>query len=462
MITINNRKYWFAWLFATLCLGAYFSAVLFWGNDKQVLMPGQLSGGHHQIGIDCEACHPRSFNNQQDIQEACESCHGETREKPFDSHPKAKFTDPRNANLLAKLDVLKCITCHSEHHPEIVHKGGFTQPRDFCIHCHADIGDERPTHKDLDFMSCNNAGCHNFHNNRALYTDFIAKHLEDPDHLEKQQLPLRDYVQHLEEMPNYPRDRYPVKVLGSQDIDAPLKQRKDKQITADWLATSHARSGVNCNACHMSQVTKNVAKDEISKKQVWHNKPDRKVCAQCHETEIKHFQEGKHGMRLKLGLSPMTPAQARLPMNAKHNDKILDCMTCHTAHRFDLKKAAVESCLECHTDKHSLAYKDSPHYKLWQDEVAGKLPEGSGVSCASCHMPRIDMDVNDWMSRVVVQHNQNASLVPNEKMLRPACLHCHGLEFSINSLADEVLIQHNFKGQPSFQTKSLRFTKEHN
>ena len=134
--------------------------------------------------------------------------------------------------------------------------------------------------------------------------------------------------------------------------------------------------------------------------------------------------------------------------------------SCHAAHRFDTRKAAVEGCLSCHDDEHSLAYEQSPHARLWQQELTGEIGKGQGVSCASCHMPRVNYDVNEWMSRVMVDHNQNASLSPNSKMIRPACLHCHGLEFSINALSDTKLIRNNFAGQPAFRTDSMRLAEE--
>jgi len=55
----------------------------------------------------------------------------------------------------------------------------------------------------------------------------------------------------------------------------------------------------------------------------------------------------------------------------------------------------------------------------------------------------------------MVDHNQNATLSPNEKMIRPTCLHCHGLEFTIDSLADEKLIENNFKGKPLVHIPSI-------
>jgi hypothetical protein len=70
-------------------------------------------------------------------------------------------------------------------------------------------------------------------------------------------------------------------------------------------------------------------------------------------------------------------------------------------------------------------------------------------------MPRVPVDVNDWLRRTVVMHNQNATLVPNEKMIRPACMHCHGLGFAIDSLADEALIRNNFNGKPARHIESI-------
>ena len=38
--------------------------------------------------------------------------HNDQRKKPFDSHPRAKFTDPRNADTLENIDARYCVTCH--------------------------------------------------------------------------------------------------------------------------------------------------------------------------------------------------------------------------------------------------------------------------------------------------------------------------------------------------------------
>ncbi len=419
-----------------------------------MFMPGAMTGGHHQIGVACEACHTDSFTDKEDMQKACESCHGEQRKKPFDSHPRAKFTDPRNADRLENIDALHCITCHVEHKPEITQKTGLTQPVDFCVHCHQDIAEERPSHAGMGFETCASAGCHNFHNNRALYTDFLVKHMHEADMLDKQKMPAREFASVLEDIATYPHDRYPVGKLEVKDMDAPEGMQVADDIVHDWVTTAHAGSGVNCTACHMVS-----GEDD---KKVWDDHPDHRACQTCHDIEVNQFMQGKHGMRLKSGLSPMTPAQARLPMKADSHDTELTCNTCHQTHAYKLETAAVEACLGCHDDKHSIAYKNSSHYELWQKESKGELPEGSGVSCATCHMPRTSIDVSDWLRRVVVQHNQNATLVPNEKMIRPVCLNCHGLGFSIDALADEDLVQRNFKGKPSKHINSIDMAEQDN
>jgi len=441
------------WLILSVGLISWFAYSLLESDDKTIFMPGQLTDGHHQIGVACSSCHSDSFSDKEAIQEACTSCHGDDRQKPFDSHPRGKFTGPRNADTLENINAQLCVTCHTEHQPEMTGPNGLTQPSDFCIHCHEDIGEERPSHKEMEFNTCNSSGCHNFHNNRSIYTDFLIKHRNEPDVLEKRTLPEREFGSILGELADYPHDRFPVKQLAATDADAPQASQLIGNDFKDWLETAHARSGVNCSACHTSD-------KGDGNKPVWVNKPAADTCNQCHNVEAERFKRGKHGMRLAVDLPPMTPGEARLPMKKDSFNHELGCTSCHASHRFDVQEAAVNRCLECHDDKHSLAYKDSPHYDAWQRELDGEASPGGGVSCASCHMPRVNFDVNDWVSRIMVDHNQNATLSPNEKMIRPACLNCHGLGFSLDALADPTLIENNFNGKPSVKVDSMRLADE--
>jgi formate-dependent nitrite reductase cytochrome c552 subunit len=212
----------------------------------------------------------------------------------------------------------------------------------------------------------------------------------------------------------------------------------------DWAATAHARAGVNCTACHTSEDSNE-----------WSDKATHEKCAKCHASETQGFLSGKHGMRLAQKLSPMKPSLARQPMKKAAAHKELTCIACHNDHRFDTRHAAVDACVACHDDAHTLAYKKSSHYQLWLDEQTGDGPAGSGVSCATCHLPR----VRDESGRVFAQHNQNDNLRPNEKMVRTVCNDCHGVSFALDALAGRDLIDRCFQGQPSKHVESPEMAK---
>jgi len=450
----SRKIYWIWWGALSVVVGGYLMAGLLMKDAasnpllqpaRKLFLPGKTTHGHYQIELACESCHANPFGGREALQESCERCHGQELKDAVDKHPRSKFTDPRNADLAEKLDATLCVTCHVEHRPEITSAMGVTLATDFCAHCHQDIGKDRPSHDGMAFNTCNSAGCHKFHDNRALYEDFLAKHINDPVHRSKAILPARNFREVAADWPGYPSDRFPLKPQTKADAPADLMQ--SGEAVADWLATAHAKAGVNCSGCHK-------ASNETSA--AWVRKPDHKACAGCHEPESKGWLAGKHGMRLAAELSPMTPGQARQSMHGKVADTTMGCTSCHAAHRFDTRKAAVEACVGCHRDQHTEAYQRSPHYALWKKELSGDAPAGSGVSCASCHLPRDEYRAPGLdIKRVLVQHNQNDNLRPNEKMIRPVCMNCHGLGYSIDALADSKLVAENFKGQPRAHIKSL-------
>ena len=441
------------WFISTAVIAMLFGYKIFSDNeDKTVFLPGSTSHGHYQIELACSACHTDSFADESDIQKACTNCHAEELKQVDDSHPKSKFTDPRNADRVAKLDARQCVTCHTEHKPEITGDMGVTVPEDVCVVCHKDIAEDRPSHKGMEFNTCASAGCHNFHDNNALYEDFLLKHAGEKDVLDAQVKNTTDIHKRISFIRNYPIKKYPLTELKVSDKDNPESINVDQNIIEQWSSTAHAKSGVNCTACHNE-------KDKNSE-MTWNNTPSEKKCGDCHDMELKGFKESKHGMRIAQGLSPMQPELARLMMKSSAHGKSLTCNTCHSDHTFDVVSAAVDSCLQCHDDKHSQSYKDSPHFKLWYEEVVRGEKDKKGVSCASCHMPRIEKSFPGGDKHIVVQHNQNENLRPNEKMIRSVCMNCHGLEFSIDALADRDLIDSNFLGKPRTHIKSIDMAVE--
>lgn len=427
---------WIAWLGVTLVILGVFGYELFYKPQKPNFLPGAVTHGHFQIELACDACHVDPFGGGEVLQDACLTCHEDELELALDSHPRKKFTDPRNADLLEIIDARYCTSCHMEHQEGMISDMGVSLPSDYCYHCHQEIGEERETHQDLPYDSCQSAGCHNYHDNRALYEDFLAKHTDEPDF--KPEIITTDgfYEKNLNKLAELVG--FEVKQLAADDADLATDHT---ELLDNWAHSSHAEAGVNCQQCHGNG-------------DAYQAKPAPDNCKTCHEFEVTTFLQGKHGMRLAAGLSPMSPQQAQIPMHTDEHRE-LTCNSCHKAHVFDTQHAQVEACLGCHNDEHTQHYKESPHYGLFQEN-----PD-TGVSCASCHMPQVTTETSGIEGRRVT-HNQNETLRPNEKMIRPVCLNCHGLQFSLNALADEALIKNNFKGMPRVHVESIEWVEKRN
>jgi len=476
---------WTVWAAGTLGAAAFGFKTLFVSGDQTMLLPGETTGVHHQFEIACATCHTSdAFADvgkvRKDINKTCVTCHKDELKASDDSHPKKKFTNPRMASYWEQVDARYCTTCHIEHVPEDTLAGMLTLPGDYCVACHSegeqDVRVERPSHAGLTFDTCASAGCHNYHDNRALYEAFLVKHGNEPWLLPQAVLPAAATAR------ARARATDPAAIEAYiASVAAPDDAQKDPTIAHDWAASAHAAADVDCAGCHApkaetaAEVTAN-----------WIEAPDEAVCESCHRAEAKTFALGRHGMRdhpeiakprkaksvLKsLGMKKppeglisaletyladpdvppqMSTAEARVPLLPDAHGQNLTCNTYHKPHEQDLEFAAVEACLTCHADDHSQAFKDSPHYQLYTAELAGDLPPGSGVTCATCHMPKTEKG-----GKVVSNHNQNDTLRPNEKMIRPVCMSCHGLGFAIDALADPGLIARNFSGQPDRHIESI-------
>ena len=430
---------WVTWSVVTLAMTGLATYLLI-GPNRSFLLPGPTSHGHYQIELSCNACHTPWLGVKED---ACYKCHEAELKAANDSHPKSKFTDPRNADRLQLIKADNCVTCHREHLPAQTRAMGVTLPMDYCAHCHQQTLTDRPSHKNFKFDSCATAGCHNYHDNTALYENFLLKHTNQPAIKDSGAVAKKQLLAFL--LDDGVMKARPA--LSVEQHNAPGDTKVDAKVMNDWLTTAHAKAGVNCTDCHNVE-------DAVTREKRWSDKLDHNSCTRCHKEEVGGFLAGKHGMRLAQNLAPMTPAQARLPMKAEAAHRELNCVSCHGAHEFNTRSAAVDACLSCHDDEHSRAYKNSKHFALWFNETTGEAPAGSGVSCATCHLPREKLE-REGRVTVRVQHNQNANLRPNEKMIRSVCLDCHGLAFSLDALADAALIRTNFIGRPARHVESL-------
>tara|TARA_R110002072_G_scaffold302603_1_gene486710 strand:- start:174086 stop:175495 length:1410 start_codon:yes stop_codon:yes gene_type:complete len=455
---MSNFHLWTIWAIGTVGIGAWLVFALPTADSARTsstfFLPGETTHGHYQIEIKCGMCHEPGGAVRE---ESCMECHASDLKLARDTHPKSKFRDPQKIPLLQKIDATRCVTCHREHAPDQTLAHGLTVPSDYCVNCHQDVAEDRPSHRDFAFDSCSTVGCHNYHDNTALYENFLVRHAAQPSLLDDPRIPLRGSQT---EIRNAKVER---QALTRSEIDAPTKFAADKSIIHAWESTAHAKAGVNCTACHTAPV-EDVSELEkattTANRGAWTSTVDINTCQKCHQDETSGFMAGLHGMRIQAGLTSMSPSFARLPMNHDSLHRSLDCSSCHSGHEFDTKLAAVEACLKCHDDNHSREYAGSKHYQLWLGEILGEAPAGSGVSCATCHMPRIEGE-SAGLSRdsIRVVHNQSWNLAPVEKMVRSVCMNCHGLDFSLNALADPSLKDTCYEGSPKGQLKTIHMAE---
>ena len=289
----RNAVLWLAWGALTLLGTGAVLAKLYVGGDRQMLLPGQTAGAHHQLEIACETCHTSDpFEKQasvrKDINKTCTTCHKDELKAADDSHPKKKFTNPRMAAYWEKIDGRFCTSCHAEHQPEITGPMMVTLQGDFCMACHSegeqDIRKDRESHADLTFDTCASAGCHNYHDNRALYEDFLVKHadtpwLNDVPVIAAAALPGPKRAEVAADVEAYLATLETAQLPATGPKLTPdLTQEltpEQAQLHEDWAGSAHAAAEVTCASCHVAEGTEETA--------TWTDHPEPGVCSDCHK-----------------------------------------------------------------------------------------------------------------------------------------------------------------------------------
>jgi predicted CXXCH cytochrome family protein len=391
------RLRWQAALLLLLLCGWLGSRVL--AGQRVWLLPGETSDGHHVIEAECGACHS---GFEPPSNEACTRCH--RQELAEDTHPVATFDDPRWAEDLTKLDARRCRSCHAEH---ARNARGVSAAPGLCFGCHDDVVERRPSHRGFAPTSCSDGGCHNYHDNSTLNVAFLRKRLGWP-------------ATHAHEPARQWRSAAAPPVVAAAGT---IEQR--------WQQSEHARRDVGCPKCHGEGAA-------------YRARPDEAACGRCHGFEVDSFRHGKHGAPRALGLPALQVAAARRPMRPEADGAALSCSSCHDVQALDTGHAAADACLGCHADEHSLSYRGAPH-------------AATGVTCATCHLPRMDVaDPAAAGGRVAVNHNNSFTFEPRDRMARMVCLQCHSLELALSSLYDETAVRTNFAHAPRGPHKAVQ------
>lgn len=422
---------WFVLL--TLLLSVTIAGWMFyqwqWG-DREVFVAGTASHGHHQIIDQCESCH-EPWKEASD--ERCMACHVTHGVEPTDAHAPSILKENSGPSTMEPvLRALQgCRVCHREHRVNETDPVGLTVAETLCQGCHWRVVQRRATHTGMNFRMC--TGCHNYHDSGMLTEEFLSRHRGEPALLDAPLLPVRAIGTG----------------TGGRPIpepDAPSDWLQDTDLVHQWQESVHAPENVNCSDCHLQQTADG--------REQWIEPVAHETCGTCHARNQSEFLASRHGMRAAVGKDFVKAGQARLDMHPGKADAVMDCNACHQAHDYaDRQQAAVESCTACHAGPHIESYADSPHGKLWQAELDGTAPAGSGVSCASCHLPVV---AGEEPGTFEVLHDANHNLRPNQKMLTSVCMHCHGARFSLHALADRTQIDENFRRPPRVRDESIR------
>ncbi|MEM1368335.1 MAG: cytochrome c3 family protein [Cyanobacteria bacterium P01_H01_bin.15] len=146
-------------------------------DQRQIFLPGETSVGHELIEMSCSSCH-EGFKPVSN--ETCNRCH--EAEMSTDMHGQKKFRDPRWGDLLTRIDVLTCTSCHEEH-VHMFGRGVHLAP-DLCMNCHQGIIEGNlASHEGFTPDGCWTGGCHNYHDHRSISTGFLRENLELPPYL---------------------------------------------------------------------------------------------------------------------------------------------------------------------------------------------------------------------------------------------------------------------------------------
>jgi hypothetical protein len=205
-------------------------------------------------------------------------------------------------------------------------------------------------------------------------------------------------------------------VTGTAQVCVDCHKKITPKIVTDWQTSRHSQVEVDCVSCHGDEhkTEADVAKVKI---------PTPDTCAECHETQVKQFKDGKHALAWaamkamptahwqpmalmegmkgcggchKIGLK--SEAEIKELKKTGPGFGLASCDACHTRHAFSLQEARQpQACQTCHMGF------DHPQWEMYSTSKHGvrallkqtkTLPETAAApTCQTCHMQSGDHGV---------------------------------------------------------------------
>lgn len=148
-------------------------------------------------------------------------------------------------------------------------------------------------------------------------------------------------------------------------------------IVADWKQSTHSKSEIGCTACHQLDKNNPMAAQNCEGVKGTDTYISAlvspKKCAECHETQVKQFNESGH-------------FRARLQYKDKKG--LHKLMYEHEGQNHPKHKLIPETtgCTQCHGSLIKLDKKNRPTSDSWPNAGMGTVyPDGGVGNCATCH-----------------------------------------------------------------------------
>lgn len=194
-------------------------------------------------------------------------------------------------------------------------------------------------------------------------------------------------------------------------------ERVTPGVVSDWRLSRHREVLVGCADCHGEAHT---GTNDVDQARL----PTPDTCAECHETEVTQFKNGKHALAWaameamptihwqpmamtegmkgcggchKIGLK--SEAQIKELKKTSGGFGVASCDACHTRHTFSKKEAQQpQACQTCHTGfDHPQweMYSGSKHGVRYHLKQLGVIATNAvAPTCQDCHMPAGHHDVD--------------------------------------------------------------------